>query len=79
MTNKEAISFLKNMSAEEAASAYNKTGFAYQLAEYHVEALHLAVLALESQDLNIRALKRDLPELFKPEYDGGYLLEGVEE
>ena len=30
----------------------------------------------ETSELNIRALKRDLPELFRPEYDGGYLTEG---
>lgn len=29
----------------------------------------------DERDLDIKSLKRDLPELFRPEYDGGYLLE----
>ena len=26
------------------------------------------------EELDLKALKRDLPELFKPDYDGGYLV-----
>ena len=33
----------------------------------------------EQEKLDIKALKHDLPELFKPHYDGGYLKEGEEE
>ena len=32
----------------------------------------------DERDLDVKSLKRDLPELFRPEYDGGYLLENGE-
>lgn len=63
MTNKEAIWIINNRLNT------------YYCTDNDLKALDKAIEALEEQTLNIAALKRDLPELFKPEYDGGYLLE----
>ena len=71
MTNKVAAEICKELWRYEKTDKYNE----FQIRE----ALDLAIIALEGQELDIKALKRDLPEMFKPEYDGGYLLEGVEE
>lgn len=50
MTNKEAIEFLKNISSEEAGRCIGKEGTFYaELMMYHVEALHLAIKALEER------------------------------
>lgn len=51
MTNKEAIEFLKNISSEEAGRCIGNEGtFFAELMQYHVEALHLAIKALETVD-----------------------------
>ena len=70
MTNKEAIDRLSIMQGR-CENGYDE------------EALDLAIKALwddmvEAQ-LDIKLLKMDLPELFRPSYDGGYLKEGEEE
>ena len=44
-----------------------------QEGEETIEALKMAIEALEEAQLDIKALKRDLPELFKPQAEGGYL------
>lgn len=50
MTNKEAIEFLKNISSEEAGRCIGNEGTFYaELMMYHVEALHLAIKALEER------------------------------
>ena len=49
MTNKEAIEFLKNMIGEKSASTIGKEGFYAELMGYHVEALKLAIKALENE------------------------------
>ena len=49
MTNKEAIEFLKNMCMEKAVCAMGKEGFAFELMQYHTQALHLAIKALEER------------------------------
>ena len=51
MTNKEAIEFLKNMIGEKSASTIGKEGFYVDLMGYHVEALKLAIKALENKPL----------------------------
>lgn len=65
MTNKEAIERLKVL-----------TDYEY---DEDLEALELAIKALEEAQLDIKLLKMDLPELFRPSYDGGYLRGGEDE
>ena len=36
-------------------------------------SLDIVIKALEEAQLDIKLLKMDLPELFRPSYDGGYL------
>lgn len=62
MTNKEAIAILKE--GAPFSEIYNR--------EWE-EAISLAIQALEEAQLDIKLLKMDLPELFRPSYDGGYL------
>ena len=50
MDNKEAIEFLKNMIGEKSASTIGKEGFFVELMEYHIEALNLAIKALEDME-----------------------------
>ena len=69
MTIKEAIKELKNIDSYVLC----------HMSDEEEEALNIAIDALEEAQLDIKALKRDLPELFKPHYDGGYLKEGEEE
>jgi len=66
MTNKEAIDILSIMQGR-CENGYDE------------EALDLAIKALEEAQLDIKLLKMDLPELFRPSCDGGYLTEGEEE
>ena len=47
MTNHEAIQFLDNMKHEEAGRAIGNDGFYAELIGYHVEALNMAIKALE--------------------------------
>lgn len=47
MTREEAIQFLDNMKHEEAGRAIGKDGFYAELMGYHVEALNMAIKALE--------------------------------
>lgn len=70
MTNKEAIIILK------ALWAYKEPHYTEKEIR---EALDLAIKALEEAQLDIKLLKMDLPELFRPSCDGGYLKEGEEE
>lgn len=51
MTNKEAIEFLKNMVGEKSVSTIGKEGFYVELMGYHVEALNLAIKALQIVDI----------------------------
>lgn len=74
MTNKEAIETLKNY---EKTACNNCSIICYNRCKL-LDAIRLAVDALEEAQLDIKALKYDLPELFKPHYDGGYLKEGEE-
>lgn len=60
MTNKEAIDRLSIMQGR-CENGYDE------------EALDLAIKALEEAQLDIKSLKMDLPELFRPSCDGGYL------
>lgn len=48
MTNEEAIQFLDNIKHEEAGRAIGKDGFYAELMGYHVEALNIAIKALET-------------------------------
>lgn len=48
MTNEEAIQFLDNIKHEEAGRAIGKDGFYAELMGYHVEALNMAIKALET-------------------------------
>lgn len=78
MTNKEAIRILKQHLHHwecllESTICTKKEG------EETIEALKMAIMALEEAQLDIKLLKMDLPELFRPSYDGGYLKEGEEE
>lgn len=66
MTNKEAIDGIDVIMTD------------YPLTRKENEALELAIQALEEAQLDIKLLKMDLPELFRPSYDGGYL-KGAEE
>lgn len=51
MTNEEAIEFLKNISSEEASRCIgNEDTFFAELMMYHVEAIHIAIKALEEID-----------------------------
>lgn len=68
MNNKEAIRILR-LQTKRITPANGEL----------CQALDLAIDALEESLLDIKALKHDLPELFKPHYDGGYLKEGDEE
>lgn len=52
MTREEAIQFLDNMKHEEAGRAIGKDGFYAELMGYHVEALNMAIKALEVADLD---------------------------
>ena len=49
MTNHEAIQFLDNMKHEEAGRAIGNDGFYTELMGYHVEALNMAIKALEQR------------------------------
>ncbi len=62
MTNKEAISIIESIRENHIP---RKT--------VYDEALELAINALEEAQLDVKTLKLDLPELFRPSYDGGYL------
>ena len=68
MTNKEAIKILKDMMSDIFVPTSDDQD----------DALDLAIKALEEAQLDIKLLKMDLPELFRPSYDGGYL-KGEEE
>lgn len=48
MTENEAIQFLDNIKHEEAGRAIGKDGFYAELMGYHVEALNMAIKALET-------------------------------
>lgn len=63
MTNKEAIIILKDMMNDIFVPTSDDQD----------DALELAIKALEEAQLDIKLLKMDLPELFRPSYDGGYL------
>ena len=49
MNNNEAIQFLKNICAEKAACTIGKEGFYVDLMQYHIEAIHKAIKALENE------------------------------
>lgn len=63
MTKKEAIKELK----------MTRDDIFVPTSDDQDEALNMAIEALEEAQLDIKALKRDLPELFKPQAEGGYL------
>ncbi len=67
MTNKEAIRLIQGIEEDGR-----------NVTVEHIEALELAIKALEEAQLDIKLLKMDLPELFRPSYDGGYLRGGEE-
>ena len=49
MTENEAIQFLDNIKHAEAGRAIGKDGFYAELMGYHVEALNMAIKALEQE------------------------------
>ena len=51
MTNEDAIQFLDNMKSEEAGRAIGRDGFYAELMWYHVDALNMAIKALEDKDV----------------------------
>lgn len=59
MTREEAIQFLDNMRHEEAGRAIGKDGFYAELMGYHVEALNMAIKALEQEPTTKNALGVD--------------------
>ena len=56
MTREEAIQFLDNMKHEEAGRAIGKDGFYAELIGYHIEALNIAIKALEHPERNVVAI-----------------------
>ena len=62
MTNEEAIKLIQGIEEDGR-----------NITTEHLKALDLAIEALEEAQLDIKLLKMDLPELFRPSYDGGYL------
>ena len=56
MTREEAIQFLDNMKHEEAGRAIGKDGFYADLMGYHVQALNMAIKALEHPERNVVAV-----------------------
>ena len=63
------------MSNEMAALILKTRLNTYYCTDDDLKALDRAIYVLENYPkLNFEALKRDLPELFKPEFDGGYLI-----
>lgn len=77
MTDKEAIVVLEAHLHHWKSLLENKICIKKE-GEETIEALKMAVMALEEAQLDIKLLKMDLPELFRPSYDGGYL-KGEEE
>lgn len=49
MTNHEAIQFLNNMIGEEHGRSIGADGFYRELCAYHVDALRMAIKALEQE------------------------------
>lgn len=49
MTNREAIQFLNNMIGEEHGRSIGADGFYRELCAYHVDALRIAIKALEQE------------------------------
>ena len=69
MTNEEAIKVLIEIREDFSGNG--------EMLEKGRKALDIAIEALKFTELDFVALKHDLPELFKPRYDGGYLIDDV--
>ena len=59
MTNREAIQFLNNMIGEEHGRSIGAEGFYRELCAYHVDALRMAIKALEQEPCD-DAISRDM-------------------
>ena len=57
MTENEAIQFLDNIKHAEVGRAIGKDGFYAELMGYHVEALNMAIKALEQKPCNTDTCK----------------------
>ena len=73
MTSHEAIQFLDNMKHEEAGRAIGKDGFYADLMGYHVQALNMAIKALEQEPKTGHwILKRTFPTKLYDEHLNEY-------
>ena len=60
MTNHEAIQFLSNMIGEEHGRSIGADGFYRELCAYHVDALKIAIKALEQEPMDKSAMMYEI-------------------
>ena len=59
MTREEAIEFIKNIIGEESGRCIGKEGFYAELIGYHIEALKMAISALEQEPCDDAISKKE--------------------
>lgn len=69
MTRDEAIQFLDNMKHAEAGRAIGKEGFYAELLGYHIQALNMAIKALEQQTCGDAVSRQAVLDIFADNAD----------